>query len=151
MPPTPQIYRRSYQVEWRDIDFNGHMRNTAYLDRAGHVRMSFLHDHGFTPREFERLRIGPVVFKDEILYFKESRMLAVYHVNLRMAAVSKDYSRFQMRNEFSNDEGERLAVVVTTGAWMDLRARKLTVPPGDLVKVLGQMQRTDDFLEIPGN
>jgi acyl-CoA thioester hydrolase len=30
-----------------DMDFNRHMRNTAYLDKSADVRMLFFAEHGF--------------------------------------------------------------------------------------------------------
>src|SRR3712207_8149990 len=31
---TPRMYERQIYVGWGDLDANGHMRNTAYLDRS---------------------------------------------------------------------------------------------------------------------
>ena len=60
---------------WADMDSNAHMRNTAYLDKAVDVRMLFFTKMGFPATEFERLRLGPVVMRDEVEYFLEIRML----------------------------------------------------------------------------
>ena len=65
------MYVKTLYAGWADMDFNGHMRNTAYLDKAADVRQMFLAENGFPVEEFLRLRIGPVVMKDELEYFKE--------------------------------------------------------------------------------
>jgi len=64
-------YTKEYLAGWGTMDFNGHMGNTAYLNLAADVRMAFFADHGFSPGEFRRLAIGPVVKKEEIEYFRE--------------------------------------------------------------------------------
>jgi acyl-CoA thioester hydrolase len=50
---------------WGDLDFNAHMRNTAFLDKSADVRMMFFAEHGFPVAEFARRRIGPGIMKDE--------------------------------------------------------------------------------------
>jgi hypothetical protein len=65
------MYTKKLYAGWADMDFNAHMKNTAYLDKAADVRQKFLMEHGFPVEEFLRQRIGPVVMKDELEYFKE--------------------------------------------------------------------------------
>ena len=45
------------------------MKNTAFLDESGDVRMLFFAEHGFPMREFARLKVGPLIQTDEIEYF----------------------------------------------------------------------------------
>ena len=52
-------FERTVHGRWGDMDFNGHVRNTAYLDLSADLRMQCFAAHGYSMREFERLRIGP--------------------------------------------------------------------------------------------
>jgi acyl-CoA thioester hydrolase len=142
-------WAREFIAGWGTMDFNGHMANTAYLDLAADVRMAFFQTHGFPTREFRRLGIGPVVRKDEIEYFREVGLHDVVTVTLALAAASPDGTRFTIENEFFSAAGERSAVVRSTGGWLDLRARKLTVPPPELNAALQRMPRTPGFAELP--
>jgi len=63
---TMEMFVRRLRAGWGDVDFNAHMRNTAYLDKSADVRMMFFSENGFSMAEFVRLRIGPVVMKDEV-------------------------------------------------------------------------------------
>ena len=65
------LFSKTFHVGWGDMDFNAHMRNTAYLDMSADVRMMYFAEHGFSMREFERRRIGPVVMRDELEYFRD--------------------------------------------------------------------------------
>jgi len=65
------MYSKKLYAGWGDMDFNSHMKNTAYLDKAADVRQMFFIEHGFPMEELLRLRIGPVVMKDEVEYFRE--------------------------------------------------------------------------------
>ncbi len=150
MPSSkPPGFSKTLYVGWGDLDANGHMRNTAYLDKAADVRMYYFAEHGFPSREFARLAIGPVVRKDEIEYFRELRLLDPVTVTLQIEALSGDRARFVLRNEFWRDD-RLVARVKTSGGWLDLRARKLVEPPDALRAVLETAPRTDDFRELAG-
>ena len=127
------------------MDFNAHMRNTAYLDKSADVRLMFFAEQGFPAEEFIRLRIGPVVKRDEVDYFKEVNLLEEMSVSLMVAGLSDDGSRFHLRNEFSRADGKLTARVTSTGGWLDLSARKLIAPPDKLLAALKALVRTDDF------
>ena len=145
----PAGFAKTLYVGWGDLDANGHMRNTAYLDKAADVRMYYFAEHGFPSREFARLAIGPVVRKDEIEYFRELRLLDPVTVTLQVEALSADGARFVLRNEFWRDD-RLVARVTTTGGWLDLRARKLIAPPEGLRALLENAPRTEGFRELPG-
>ncbi|CAM2006015.1 acyl-CoA thioesterase [Acanthopleuribacter pedis] len=142
-------FSRTYQVEWQDIDFNGHMRNTAYFERASHLRVCFLSEHGFSAERFAQLRIGPVVFQDTMQYFKESHLMDSYRVHLQIAALSEDARRFSLLNRFFNESGEPLAQLQSDGAWLDLKARKTRVPPEELADAMKWMPRAESFQWLP--
>src|SRR5262245_22087321 len=126
------------------MDFNAHMRNTAFLDKSADVRLRLFREQGFSSEEFHRLRIGPVIRKDELEYFKEVRLMEEMRVTLAAAGLAEDGSRFRLRNEFWL--GEKLAARVTSeGGWLDLDKRKLVVPPERLADALKRLARTDDF------
>jgi acyl-CoA thioester hydrolase len=147
MTAKPPGFSKTLYVGWGDLDANGHMRNTAYLDKAADVRMYYFAEHGFPSREFARIAIGPVVRKDEIEYFRELRLLDAVTVTLQVDALSPDGARFVLRNEFWREE-RLVARVRTAGGWLDLRARKLVAPPPGLHRLLEAGPRTDAFREL---
>jgi acyl-CoA thioester hydrolase len=142
-------FSRTFHVRWGDMDFNAHMRNTAYLDTAVDVRLMYFAENGFPSSEFERLRLGPVVRKDELEYFREFRLLEPVTVTLEIAGISPDGSRFRLRNDFFRPDGVLGARLTTTGGWLDLAQRKLVVPPEAIGAMLSALPRTEDFEELP--
>jgi acyl-CoA thioester hydrolase len=142
------MYSKNMYAGWGDMDFNTHMKNTAYLDKSGDVRMMFFSDNGFPMSEFGRLRMGPVVMKDEVEYFKELSLLQEMSVTLTMAGLAPDGSRFMMRNEFYRQDGKLCARVTSSGGWLSLTERKLVVPPAGLQAALNKLDRTDDFIVL---
>lgn len=145
----PILFSRTFHARWGDMDFNGHMRNTAYLDVCGDVRMMYFEEKGFPMRQFEALRFGPVIVRDELEYFRELRLLEPLKVTLLLAGLSPSATRFRLRNEFWNREGKLSARVTSTGGWLALEARKLAPPPEALAQVLRGLARSDDYAELP--
>lgn len=141
----------TFHVGWGDLDSNAHMKNTAYLDKAVDTRMLFFQGQGFSMREFERWRVGPVVQRDEIEYFRELRLLESVRITLTLAGLSADGSRFRLRNEFYRADGKLAARLTSSGGWLDLAARRLTVPPAGLAAALQALARTEDFEPLPSS
>lgn len=146
---TPTVFQKTMVAGWGDMDFNAHMRNTAFLDKAADVRFLFFAEQGFTVDEFMRLGIGPVVRRDELEYFRELRLLEEIQVRLESAGLSDDGSRFILRNTFLRTDAVLAARVTSSGGWLDLSARRLIVPPERLQAALRVIPRTDDFQVLP--
>ena len=139
------VFRRTFHARWADMDFNAHMRNTAYLDVAADVRMMYFEERGFSMREFERLRIGPVITKDEVEYYREMRLLERMDVTMELAGMSEDGARFRLRNVVYRGDGKAAARVTTDGGWLNLDERKLAAPPVPLLQALQSLEKTPDF------
>jgi acyl-CoA thioester hydrolase len=138
-------FERSFQVSWAHLDANAHMANTAYLDVCVDVRMMYFESQGFPASEFARRRIGPVVRRDEVDYFKELALLQPIRVTFLLAGISDDASRFRLRNEIYRPDGQLAARVTSLTGWMDLAARKLVAPPEELAAALRALDRAEDF------
>jgi acyl-CoA thioester hydrolase len=141
-------FSRTFHVSWGYMDFNAHMRNTAYLDLAGDVRMMYFAEHGFPMTEFERLRFGPVILRDELDYARELKLLERVHVDLVVVGRSADGMRWRLRNSFTRDDGKLAARVTSHGGWLDLGARKLAPPPEPLREVMDGIPRSEDYAPL---
>ena len=130
------------------MDFNSHMKNTAYLDKTADVRQMFLIENGFPVEEFTRLRIGPVVMKDEIEYFREIGLQQKIDVTYALAGHALDGSRFFLRHEIFRPDGELSARVLSAGGWLNLDKRKIVAPPPALFAAMDSLERTDDFVVL---
>jgi acyl-CoA thioester hydrolase len=142
------MYKKTLVAGWGDMDYNAHMRNTAYLDKSADVRMMYFADYGFPMAEFARLQLGPVVKKDVVEYFREIHLLDEVEVTFAMAGLSDDAGRMILRNEFYR-KGVLAARVTSSAGWFDLKNRKLAAPPENLAQALRDLARTDDFVVIP--
>ena len=145
------MYTKTLYAGWADMDFNSHMRNTAYLDKTVDVRQMFLAENGFPMEEFLRLRIGPVIMKDEVEYFKEVRLQEQITVTYVLAGHALDGSRFLLRHEIFRQDGKLSARVTSAGGWLDLDERKLIAPPPTLLSAMNALERSSDFIVLPSS
>ncbi len=141
----------TFQARWADMDFNGHMKNTAYLDYSSDSRMLYFKENGFPLSEFSKIGIGPVVFKDTIQYFREIFMYETFVVTLCMRGLSQDGSKFHLVNDIRKSDGTRVATVTSEACWLDLNKRKITLPPEALFALLKSLEKTEDYSEIATN
>jgi acyl-CoA thioester hydrolase len=144
-----QRFETRFHARWNDMDSNAHMGNARFLDAASDVRMQYFASFGFHPAEFAKLRVGPVVRKDELEYFREVRLLENVRATLMLGGLSGDGARFLLVNEFHREDGQLAARVVSAGGWLDLAARKLTAPPAPIAAAMLALERGPDFAELP--
>jgi len=137
------------RARWADMDQNAHLANSAFLDMAVDVRMSFFLESGFPPTEFARRGFGPVVRRDEVDYLREVRLLEEMTITMELAGMSDNGSRFRMANNFFRADGQPCVRIRTDGGWLDLANRRLAVPPPELFEVMNRIARTDDFVVLP--
>ena len=145
---APMPFERTFQVSWAHLDANAHMANTAYLNVCVDVRMMYFTSQGFAATEFARLRLGPVVRRDEVDYYRELHLLDPIRVTLTLAGLSEDASRFRIRNEIYREDGQLAARVTSLAGWLDIAARKLVAPPETLANALRALDRDEDFEEL---
>lgn len=145
------MYTKTLYAGWGDMDFNSHMSNTSYLDKTADVRQMFLIEHGFPIEKFSDLRIGPVVMKDEVEYFKEVGLQEKITITYALAGHAPDGSRFLLRHEIFRADGKLSARVTSAGGWLDLDQRKLIAPPQNLLSAMSSLEKTSDFIELPSS
>lgn len=136
---------------WADMDANAHMGNFAYLNKCVDARMGFFGGHGITVAEFAKRRLGPVVRRDELEYHREIGLHEPITVTLALAGLAPDGSRFRFVNEILKADGRLAARIRSEGGWMDLAARKLIVPPADVLEALRAMPQTAEFESLPSS
>ena len=145
------MYTKKLYAGWADMDFNSHMKNTAYLDKAADVRQMFLIEHGFPIEQFLQLRVGPVVMKDEVEYFREVGLQEEISVSYALAGHAADGSRFLLRHEIFRRDGKLSARITSAGGWLNLDERRLMAPPPALLAAMNLLEKTSDFVTLPSS
>ena len=137
-------------LRWADLDPNAHVRHSVYYDWGAMARIAFLEQQGVGLAWMARNAIGPVLFREEARFLRELRFGDQLHIDVRLAAASPDGRKWRMLHRILRG-AELTATVEVDGAWIDLRARKIVVPPEDLVRAFDGLGRTEDFAVLPSS
>ncbi len=133
------------QVMWAQVDANNHLRHSAYADMAAQARLNLLNRIGLTFSEFSRHHLGPVLFREELIYLREIRLDDYVRVTVVLARTTEDYSRFSFRHEIYRSDDTRSAVITVDGAWIDTQKRKLARIPEAWKELYTRIPRGEDF------
>lgn len=139
------MYLKEFEIRWSDLDPNGHLANASYVNFMSHTRMSFMLENGFTPAELIKNNLGPVVFYEQIYYFKELFMGKPVKVSLELKGLSEDGMFFEFLHNIYDHTGRNCARSEMLGSWIDLKTRRLTFLPAELRQRLNDLPHTEDF------
>jgi len=136
------------QVLWAQIDGNMHLRHSAYADFCAQARSNMLNTIGLSLNEFNKRKIGPILFREELNYLREIRLDEIIAVSTVITKYNSLNSRFSFRHEIFKENEVRAAVIDVDGAWMNLVERKLTIVPADWKALIEKIPKSDDYIEI---
>ena len=139
-----EAFEKELEVRWGDCDANRHVRHSAYYDFGAHARIRFFAEKGFGSAEMARLNIGPVLFKEECSFIRELMMEDVIRVNFLKGELSHGGARWILHHEIFNETG-KAAHITITGAWMDLKARKLITPPEKVSRLFDNLPQGEVY------
>ncbi|GEM69173.1 hypothetical protein SMI01S_27790 [Sphingobacterium mizutaii NBRC 14946 = DSM 11724] len=136
------------QVLWSQIDANVHLRHSAYADFCAQARSNMLNKMGLSLEEFNKRKIGPILFREELNYLREIGLDERVKVSVVITKFNTVNSRFSFRHEIFKENGVKAAVVLVDGAWMNIRERKLTNIPEEWMEIIGKIPKSEDYTEI---
>lgn len=135
------------QVLWAQIDANQHLRHSAYADFGAQARLTLLNSIGMAASVLYGHKIGPVLFREELIYLREVGINDYIKVTCEVIKAQPDGSRWTMRHELYRGDGIKAAVITVDGAWIDMEKRKLTLLPPALSDLFAQAPKSSDYTE----
>lgn len=139
------IFSLPVQIRWSDLDPNFHLRHSVYYDWAAMCRIEYLQQNGLTPSVLRQLQFGPIIFREECVFKREIKYGDQVHINLKLIKGRRDFSRWTITHEIKRNDGTLCAVVTIDGAWLNVKERKLYIPPEEVAVVFRQMPPGEDF------
>src|SRR5690606_9469486 len=136
------------QVLWAQIDGNMHLRHSAYADFCAQARSNMLNTMGLSLDEFNKRKIGPILFREELNYLREIRLDEFISVSTVITKYNTLNSRFSFRHEIFKENEIRAAVIEVDEAWLNIQERKLTSIPADWNELIKKIPKSADYIEI---
>lgn len=140
----PHVYLTT-KILWCQVDANQHLRHSAYADLASQARIEAMVSLGFDAQTFANLNIGPILFKEESIYKREINSSETVQVTCLLSSCKSDGSMWSFYQEVYREDGKLAASITVSGAWLDMKTRKLVPPPEAITtQFLTNMPRTKD-------
>ncbi|MDB5145189.1 MAG: hypothetical protein JWQ66_3902 [Mucilaginibacter sp.] len=135
------------QVLWSQIDSNQHMRHSAYADFAAQARITMLESLGLKLATLYEYKIGPVLFREELIYLREIGINEFIRVTCELIRARRDGSRWAIRHDLYRGDGVKAATINAEGAWIDMEKRKIAILPIELSQMFMSAPRSSDYVE----
>jgi len=132
------------QLRWSDFDPNLHLRHSVYYDWGAMSRLRFLERNGITMKFMQEHSFGPIIFREEARFLKEIRMNEQVTIDIKLVKGRKDFSRWTIQHEIRKN-GIVAALITVDGAWLDIKERKLFVPPREVKDAFEKIDHGESF------
>ena len=138
-------YSMSYEIRWTDLDANGHVRYSAYIDVTADLRYRFFAQRNFPPEAFLQLGIGAVYTALTANFLREVRFGETLTVTYLLAGLSPQGTRWKVQHDILKASGKKAVTLTLEGTILNLMTRKLALPTPELLAVFQQIPRGSDF------
>jgi len=135
------------KIMWSQVDANMHLRHSAYADFAAQARIELMESLGFNTDVFKKNKIGPILFREELIYLKELRPNENIEITCEVTKLNSDASRWSFRQMVYKSDGTKAAIINVDGAWMDTEKRKLTGLNEEMVTAFNTLNKSDDYTD----
>lgn len=143
------VYSRTYQIRFSDIDANRHVNYATYIDAAGDMRYQFFAEHGFPPERFEQLGMGIVYTKITTQFLREVLLGETVTITFAVMGLSPQGVRWNVHHDVLKANGKKAVSLDMEGTILDLSTRKPVPPNAELMQIFQRIPRTPDFEVLP--
>ncbi|QCX53031.1 thioesterase family protein [Elizabethkingia sp. JS20170427COW] len=144
------VFYHPFEVRWSDLDANFHLANSSYVMYCAQTRMAFMKKYQMGVSQLAKWGIGPVILKESYSFYKEIRSDVKVMVSLEVAGMSEDASIYSFVHKFYLEDGTHCATSEVTGVWIDMKTRKMGVPPAEVLETLKSF-RTEKTVSLSMN
>ncbi len=143
------LFSKIISIRWSDLDPNFHLRHSAYYDFGAQQRIEILEQFGLTMKLMQQEFYGPIIFREESIFRREIKLNDIITINVRLAKMKPDASRWTIEHEFLNEENKLCATLVVDGSWIDTKLRKLLNPmPQVVANVFNEFPKSKNYVEL---
>lgn len=136
-----KVFEKKYKVKWSDVDPNRHLRGSAYLDFTDHTRVDFMESNGMTIDMLTKLNCGFVITNTNLQFKREILMNEVISVDYCIDYFSDDYRKYAATHQIFKENGKLACVVKVEGFWIDLKTRRIAIPPEEVIKLIKEAEK----------
>jgi acyl-CoA thioester hydrolase len=148
IPMFTQKFEKKIELRWSDLDPNFHLKHSIYYDLAVQFRLEMMTQAGLTVEKMKTELISPILFREEAIFKKEILYGDTIFINLKLAKGNETFSKWGFRHELYKADGTCCSILNVEGAWLNLKTRKLAMPPAFIIEFGKSLPKTDDYQTI---
>jgi acyl-CoA thioester hydrolase len=143
-----QKFIKEFEIRWNDLDANRHVANSAFAVFMVEARMGFLGKNNITQADFDKLKIGPVIFNESFHYIREVKTDQKIYVDVELIGNSEDFKFWKLSHSLFLASGELAVYSEVLFGWLNLIERKLVIPPESIHQVFSSLPKSPNYKTI---
>jgi len=116
------------------LDSYQHVNNATYLSLYEEARWELCTQRGYGYKDFHASGTGPVILSVDIKFLKELNLREKIGITFEMISYEKKI--FKMKQQMIKANGDVASEAIFTGAYFDMKERKIIPPSPEWLKVL---------------
>jgi acyl-CoA thioester hydrolase len=138
-------YSGTYDIRWADLDANGHVHYSAFIDAAADLRYRFFAERGFPTETLLKLGVGAVYSSVNARFLREVLVGESISITYTLTGLSPKGTRWKIHHDIFKSNGKKAVVLDLEGVVFDLISRKPTQPSPELLEVFHQVPHVPAF------
>lgn len=129
------IYEYKIQIKEHHLDSYQHVNNATYLALYEEARWELITQRGYGYKRVHETGLGPVILEVNVKFLKELKLRE--EIKITVEVTSYDTKIFKMKQQMLKANGDVASEAVITGAFFDLKNRKLLPPNAEWLQAIG--------------
>ncbi len=134
-------YAVTYEIRWSDLDANGHVNYSTYIDATADLRYRFFAEHGFPAEKFLEMGIGAVYVAIEARFYREVTVGETITIDYVLTGLSPKATRWKVRHDVLKANGKRAVSLAIEGTVLDLNSRRVVPLSPELMAIIERIPR----------
>lgn len=135
------VHIAEIQIYETYLDVFGHVNHAKYLELYEQARWDWMASYNLSLKDIHHLQVGPVILNVNLDYRREVLARQTIRIYTRVADYQKKIFTLAQEMRLPNDEVA--STLKITGGMMDLKARKLVMPPDIWLHAFDMLKKAD--------
>lgn len=130
----PSSFNYELVIKEHHLDSYQHVNNATYLSLYEEARWEVCTQRGFGYKHFHSTGQGPVILAVDLKFLKELSLRETITITFEILSYEKNL--FKLKQQILKSDGRVASEAIFTGAFFDMKARKIIPPSAEWLKVL---------------
>lgn len=130
-----EAFKYEVVIKEHHLDSYQHVNNAMYLSLYEEARWDLISGRGYTYEKVHQTGQGPVILDVHLSFLRELKLREKISITVEM--LSYEGKVFKLKQQMLKADGTVASEAVFTGAFFDLKARKLILPSDEWLKAIG--------------